>query len=253
MNRQTRSFLITLTLYLSVAGFILYELSDTDYSDKKSPDAHAARVCISVISKAPPVQTQPPKEQKKVVKKKVVKKREVVKKVEKEITKVVKKEKLVEEPAREVVEKVVQEEVPEVVEEPVEMQELAESEEEQTETLETSTPASDKAAVANVQKEFDSELMQAKRDMFMATLTKEINKNKTYPKSARRRGIEGNVEISFEICSNGNVDNITVISGKETFKKSAIEAIAKSFPIEVEKTLFDFPHKFTVTLAYNLI
>ncbi len=255
MNRHTHSFLITLTLYLCAAGFIIYASSDDNYSDKKSLDTRAARVCFSVISQEAPVQTPAPKAQKKIEKKveKKVEKKKTVKRVEKKVKKVVQPKELTKEPAEKVIEEVAQEEVSEVVEEPVEMEELAESEEDQTETLETPTPPSDKAAVANVQKAFDSELMQAKRDMFMATLTKEINKNKTYPNSARRRGIEGDVEISFEICSNGNVDNITVISGKKAFKKSAIKAIVKSFPIEVDSTLYDFPHKFTVTLAYNLI
>ncbi|MDA3946753.1 MAG: energy transducer TonB [Helicobacteraceae bacterium] len=252
MNRHTHSFLITLACYLSVAGFIVYASSDENYCEKKSLDTSAARVCFSVISREAPVQTPAPKEQKKVEKKKVVKKREVVKNVKKEVKQVVQKEALSEVPTQEVLEEVAQEDVPEVVEEPVEMEEFAESEKDVTETMEKSTPQSDRAAVANIQKEIDSELMQARQDLFMASLTKKINSNKSYPRSARRRGIEGNVEVEFEVYSDGNVDNITVASGKKVFKRSAIEAITKSFPIEVESTLFDFPYHFNVTLAYAL-
>ena len=43
-----------------------------------------------------------------------------------------------------------------------------------------------------------------------------------------------------------------MISGKNVFKKSAIQAINKSFPIDVEESLFDFPKQFKIKIAYVL-
>jgi protein TonB len=155
-------------------------------------------------------------------------------------------------PTENILEEVVKEEVKEVIEKPGEIEELAEADEESTETMEQENPKLDKAVAANSKEVTDTELLHARQEMFLATLTKKINSNKYYPKSARRRGIEGEVEVAFQVCSNGNVDNITVISGHKAFKRSAIEAILKSFPIEVENSLFDFPCHFNVTLAYTL-
>ena len=63
---------------------------------------------------------------------------------------------------------------------------------------------------------------------------------------------QGDVGIIKSILEDGNVDYIKMVSGKNIFEKSATEAIENSFPIEIEKTLFDFPKKFKVKIAYIL-
>lgn len=253
MTRQTGSFLITLALYLSVGMLIAYQFDYDSFSDRKHPDKSATRVCFSVISKEAPAPQEPKKVEKKiekkVEKKKVVKKREVVKKIEKKVEKrVVQKEPLPEPPKEEVA----KEEMTGIVEEVVETETVAEVDETMTETVENVQPRSEETAVANIRETVDREQLQARQDMFLSTLTQRINSNKSYPKSARRRGIEGAVDIRFEVCSDGKVENITVVSGKRIFKKSAINAILKSFPIEVDSALFDFPHQFNLTLVYVL-
>lgn len=96
------------------------------------------------------------------------------------------------------------------------------------------------------------EELKVKQNLFLEQMRHTIDKNKVYPNSARRRAIEGEVQISFFLQEDGNVKNIELVLGKSIFKDSAIEAIAKSFPLKVEKELFDFPKKFYITLAYSL-
>ncbi|MBU1217535.1 energy transducer TonB [bacterium] len=94
--------------------------------------------------------------------------------------------------------------------------------------------------------------LQVKQESFFLKLRELINQNKFYPNSARRRGVQGNVEVKFCILENGNVENIELISGQTIFKNSVQEAIEKSFPVKVDKTLFSFPKEFKITLAYVL-
>ncbi|PNV82167.1 MAG: hypothetical protein C0627_11355 [Sulfurimonas sp.] len=95
-------------------------------------------------------------------------------------------------------------------------------------------------------------MMTAKRELFIAELIKRINSNKSYPRSARRRAIEGNIKVEFTITADGGVRDIKIISGHDIFKKSAIEAIENSFPVEIPKDIFHFPKKFKVDIVYIL-
>jgi protein TonB len=236
MNRNVSSFLITLALYLFAAGLIVFQPNDDNYCDKKNPDESAGRVCFSVIDEEAPVQEHVPKEKK--AEKRVEKKAE--KKVEKAI------------PKKEPLPEALEEEAEETIPEPTATQEVAKAEPEQAEHPANTEPQREKAAETMIQKEVDKALLHARQDRFLAHLAERINRNKSYPKSARRRGIEGSVKVGFQLSSDGNVGNITLISGKKVFEKSAFEAIAKSFPMEVDTAIFDFPKEFKVTLAYVL-
>lgn len=98
----------------------------------------------------------------------------------------------------------------------------------------------------------DNKKIDAKQNAFMVKLRELIDSNKHYPKSARRRGMEGSVEMRFNILKNGCVKHIEMVSGKSIFEKSAIAAIEKSFPIAVDTEFFSFPKEFRVTLVYKL-
>ena len=255
MNRHVSSFLITLALYLSVAGLIIYQSNNDNYCDKKSPDDGAGRVCFSVISERVPVQMPVPKEEMKAekkVKKRVENKKRVEKKIEQKVEKAVAKKEPLAEPVQEAHGEAVDEEVVEAIPVQTATQDAPKAEPEQAETLTNAEQQAEITAETKVQKTVDKELLQARQDTFLAHLVERINRNKSYPKRARRRGIEGSVKVGFQIFSDGSVDNITLISGRKVFRKSAFEAIAKSFPIEVDTALFDFPKEFKVTLAYVL-
>jgi len=93
---------------------------------------------------------------------------------------------------------------------------------------------------------------KANQALFTKELVKKINENKSYPNMARRRGIQGVVNIRFQILENGEVKNIEIISGRSIFKKATIQAIKESFPIQVDPSLYNFPETFRVKIAYTL-
>ena len=241
MNRHISSFLIALVLYLSVVGLIVYQSNDDSYCDKKNPEESVRRVCFSVISEEVPVQKHEPTHEKRAEKK-------VERKVRKRVEKAAPKKEPLPKPVPEAPEEPVAEAINEVIEEAVETAEVAQPEE----VLTTAEKPAEKAVETAIQKEIDKELLQARQDKFLAHLVEKINSNKSYPNSARRRGIEGSVEMAFHIFSDGSVNNIKLVSGRKVFRKSAFEAISKSFPVQVDSAIFDFPKEFTVTLAYVL-
>ena len=97
-----------------------------------------------------------------------------------------------------------------------------------------------------------NEMTKAKKQLFIADLMKRINSNKSYPHTARRRCIQGVVEIKFIILADGSVKHINMIYGKDIFEKSAIQAIKRSFPVNVDTSLFSFPKEFKIKIAYIL-
>lgn len=119
-----------------------------------------------------------------------------------------------------------------------------------TESVATSQTADTKVSAQPVR--IDADALKAKQAAFYAQLRSLIDANKIYPKSARRRGAQGEVEMQFLLLADGSVSSIKMLSGKSIFERSAMEAIEKSFPVSVEKELFNYPKEFTVTLVYLL-
>jgi protein TonB len=70
----------------------------------------------------------------------------------------------------------------------------------------------------------------AEKNQFLASIRDKINKHKSYPRIAKKRGMQGNVKVKFTILSSGKVGNISV-SGPKVFHKSVRNAVKRAFPI----------------------
>lgn len=238
MSRYLNSFFISLVIYVSIFGLIIYESNDDDFCDKKSEDV--TRVSISVINNQPIVKKDKLKPEKTIEK-------EIHKKETKKVKKVVKKEVLpIQKPTKKEPVEIAKKEINEKVQEQPK-NEVAKVEEEQVNKQE-----SQKAISTKITKTTNNDVLKAKQDIFLANLVKRINSNKFYPHTARRRAIQGEVEMKFSLLKSGHVKDIDIVSGKHIFKRSAIKAIEKSFPVDVDNTLFSFPKEFKITIAYIL-
>ena len=91
----------------------------------------------------------------------------------------------------------------------------------------------------------------AKKNVFLSQIRRRINKNKTYPRIAQRRAMQGTVKARFTILANGNVGNI-VVNGPKVFQRSAKNAIKKSFPISVKNAPLSLPTTVNLSLRYQL-
>ena len=103
-----------------------------------------------------------------------------------------------------------------------------------------------------ITKTVNEDEIKAKQNIFFANLKKRINKNKSYPKVARRRGIQGEINVEFTISANGNIADIKILEGRKLFHKSVKKAIEKSFPVEIPQELFSFPLTFSLKVLYKL-
>lgn len=234
MHRYLSSFILTLIFYALGGSVILWAFLIDNKEHKEVKIINIDKVCLTMIAQKP----QPQIEQKT---ESIEQKREPTPKPKPEPAPkkhepkpVVKKEEIIKEPT------------PQPIQEPY-TQEIIKEAIVKTEPIkkEEETPQPSKPIA-------DQELLKAKRERFVSELINRINSNKSYPNSARRRAIEGEVEVAFAIASNGSVGEIEIISGHDIFKNSTIEAIQNSFPIKIEEGLFEFPKKFKISILYIL-
>lgn len=91
----------------------------------------------------------------------------------------------------------------------------------------------------------------AQKNQFLASIRAKINKHKSYPRVAKKRGMQGNIKVKFTILKNGNVGNISV-SGPKIFHKSARKAVKSAFPVNAKKAPISLPKSINITLRYQL-
>jgi len=91
----------------------------------------------------------------------------------------------------------------------------------------------------------------AKVNRFYREIRMKINKYKSYPKIAKRRRMQGTVNVKFTILASGRVSNIS-ISGPKVFHKSARKAVQRVFPVNVKNIPVSLPTTVNVTLHYTI-
>ncbi len=255
MNRYLSSLLLTSIIYVIIMGLVFYFLNkdDISHSEVRVIDVYKVNFSILKPQKIQEVQPKPekkvepkpkkkpkPKPEKKPKQKKKIKPKPEPKPVEEPII-----EEPIEEPIieaqEELIEEIEEDVVTELVEETIEEETITQEQIAQQEELQK-----------QIQEANAANILKQKQDIFIANLVERINSNKSYPNMARRRAIEGSVEVTFKILSDGDVRDIEIVTGRRVFKKSALQAIERSFPVEIESTLFDFPKEFKITIVYIL-
>ena len=65
---------------------------------------------------------------------------------------------------------------------------------------------------------------------YRSQIIERINANKSYPKTARRRGIQGDVAVSFTVADDGSIIDLECQGDAKILSHSACDAIKKSLP-----------------------
>jgi len=91
----------------------------------------------------------------------------------------------------------------------------------------------------------------AQRNRFLAMIRKRIERAKSYPRIARRRGMQGTVHVRFTILPNGHVSSIA-LSGPRVFHTSARKAVQSAFPVNVKRATISLPETVNLSLRYKL-
>ena len=90
------------------------------------------------------------------------------------------------------------------------------------------------------------------KQKYYALIRKKIEANKRYPNRAFRRRLSSKVEVEFKVSKDGKLKDIKILSGKKIFYKASKKAIQKSFPIKIDKDLFQEDFIIKITLDYSI-
>jgi protein TonB len=98
----------------------------------------------------------------------------------------------------------------------------------------------------------DEGLIEQERQRYLADLMAHIEQHKWYPKSARRRRIEGMVYVDFTLFSDGSTSDISVKNASPILLAAARDAVAKAVPMPPPPAMIDCPMKCEFRMSFNL-
>jgi protein TonB len=229
MKRHTPSLFVSLLVH---AFFAVLVFSTIEYAVKISDEKKEKRVCLKLqcvkphkeaVQKPITKAVTPPKPLKKIKpkpKKKPPKK--IIKKVKPKVIEKVKEEVKKEELMQKIPQKVVEQK-------PLEVKELKPEPKEEEQGSAKEVCSKEKVYL----------------DKHLKEIIKLLSENLYYPRSARKRGIEGVVKVYFTLNKDASVENIQVLSSQSDILSRAaiktIEDLSKEFPKPQEVLMLKVP------------
>ena len=77
----------------------------------------------------------------------------------------------------------------------------------------------------------DLMFLDSEKKQYLELVTAHLDKHKFYPRSARRRHIEGDVKISFDLMKDGNILNLKISSENSILHNATLESINSALPM----------------------
>ena len=233
MKRYLNSFFITSFIYLILAVMFINVISEISLETKKEEES-ITKISLNSVA------IQKVEEVTKEIEKEIVTEPIIEKIVEKPAPKVIEKPKKVEKKIvkqEKQIEKVVEKPAPKVVEKENEnIEKMAVAEQNEISTKQESIIQSNSNNERN--KNLESE--------YLAKVQAKIEKNKVYPKVAKRLNQTGKVIVSFDILKDGKITNIKIIhkSKFEKLDEASIELLRnigffEAIPNELNKTVWN--------------
>ena len=233
MKRYLNSFFITSFIYLILAVMFINVISEISLETKKEEES-ITKISLNSVA------IQKVEEVTKEIEKEIVTEPIIEKIVEKPAPKVIEKPKKVEKKIvkqEKPIEKIVEKPAPKVVEKENEnIEKMAVAEQNEISTKQESIIQSNSNNERN--KNLESE--------YLAKVQAKIEKNKVYPKVAKRLNQTGKVIVSFDILKDGKITNIKIIhkSKFEKLDEASIELLRnigffEAIPNELNKTVWN--------------
>lgn len=90
------------------------------------------------------------------------------------------------------------------------------------------------------------------RNRYLYQIYSLIEANKYYPSAARRRGMQDNVQVSFQLLASGDITNLIITSQHKALRHAAQVAIKKSLPFLKPPEELETPIKIQYAMAFKL-
>jgi len=87
---------------------------------------------------------------------------------------------------------------------------------------------------------------------YFSLLQAHIEACKYYPRAARKQGIEGKVEVSFQLLKNGDVSDIQTSGAHRLLRHAASRAIKEALPLPIPPDSLAMPANIRFSMHYDL-
>ncbi|MFW2440457.1 MAG: TonB family protein [Arenicellales bacterium] len=98
----------------------------------------------------------------------------------------------------------------------------------------------------------DPRLSAQARQSYLTELLSHIESHKHYPRSARRRHIEGVVQVSFRLLPEGQIDGLKVTGKRRVLQQASRNAVVASLPVPSPPEELDLPLAINFSMAFVL-
>lgn len=120
------------------------------------------------------------------------------------------------------------------------------------EIIEEQTAASSYAEAPLDKPALEQLTLEQERESYLLQLLAHIDNHKFYPRSARRRGTEGEISVAFYLRKDGSISELRVTGGSKVLREAAKQAVqrALSLPLPPESMPLQQPIRFA--MVYRL-
>jgi protein TonB len=103
-----------------------------------------------------------------------------------------------------------------------------------------------------VQQAVSSAATSAAAESYLARLLAHIDSHKFYPRSARRRGQEGDVHVTFYLLQDGGIRALDISGGSRQLRDAAERAIHESQPLPQPPASIDLHEQISFSMQFRL-
>ena len=96
---------------------------------------------------------------------------------------------------------------------------------------EDAPPPEPVATTAAVESAGDPLELEKARQQYLGILLSHIEEHKFYPRAARRRGLQGIIQVSFLLHQDGRISDLVVADGHAVLQTAAKEAVEAALPL----------------------
>ncbi len=117
------------------------------------------------------------------------------------------------------------------------------------------SPVQEQAAASTIAKEVQRQVAKDSRivkQRYLSRILTIIEGNKYYPRIARRRGVEGNIYVSFMLKDNGYINGLDASGGPLLLRRAAKQAVKKSLPLPTTPTEIEYPMYVSYAMQFKL-
>jgi len=113
----------------------------------------------------------------------------------------------------------------------------------------------EKAVASTVSKDIQRQIVKNSsfvKQRYLSRILTIIEGNKYYPLTARRRGIEGNIHVSFMLLEDGYINGLDASGGPLLLRRAAKKAVTKSLPLPTTPNKIEYPMHVSYAMQFQL-